>query len=87
MPYSSPSIIARIEWCRTQRTQARTQAELERWRAEEDGLRDALLNRDHTNHYRYSPPEVFERYTMGFHDGQALIRVSWVDRHLATSRQ
>ncbi len=87
MPYTSPSVLARIEWCRWQRTQARTQAELERWRAEEDGLRDALLNRDHTNHYRYSPPEVFERYTMGFQDGQALIRVSWVDRHLAPSRQ
>ncbi len=78
----STSIAARIEWCRQQRTQAHTQAELEGWRAEEEGLRDAVLNRDHTNHYRYSPPGVFERYAMGFQDGQALIRVSWVDRHL-----
>ncbi len=83
MGYSTNSIINRIEWCRKQRTQTRTQPEVEQWRAEEEGLRDALLNRDHTNQYRYSPPDVSDRYAMGLHDGRAMLRVAWVDRHLA----
>src|SRR5512134_3510760 len=58
-------IITRIEWCRKQRTKARTQPELEGWRAEEEGLRDAILDREHTNQYRYSPPAVSERYAIG----------------------
>lgn len=87
MALTSTFIAARIEWCRHQGTQARTEPELEGWRAEEEGLRDALLNRDHTNNYQYSPPGVFVRYAMGFQDGQALIRLAWVERHLATSRQ
>lgn len=87
MVYRSLSIEARIEWCRWQRTQARTELELEGWSAEEAGLRDALLNRDLTNHYRFSPPGLFVRYAMGFEDGQALIRLACVDSHLATSRQ
>ena len=87
MAVTSAFIMSRIEWCRQQRLQAHTQAELEGWHAEEEGLRDALLNRDHTKHYRYSPPVVFERYEMGFEDGRALIRLAWVDRHVATSSQ
>lgn len=87
MARTRPFIMSRIEWCRQQRTQARTEAEMEGWRAEEEGLRDALLNSDHTNDYRYSPPDVCERYAMGFGDGQALIRLSWVNRHLAASSQ
>jgi hypothetical protein len=87
MEDSNTSVLARIEWCRRQRTQARTAPELEEWRAEEEGLLDAFLKRDHTNHYRYSSPSVFERYAMGLEDGQALIRLAWVDRHLATSRR
>lgn len=86
MAVTSLSILARIEWCRRQRTQAHTEPALEGWRAEEEGLRDAFLRRDHTNHYRYSLPSVFMRYAMGFEDGQALIRLAWVDRHVATSR-
>jgi hypothetical protein len=72
-------VIFRIEWCRRQRTKARTEPEQEGWRAEEAGLRDALLHRDHANEYRDGPPNVFERYVMGFQDGQALIRAAWVD--------
>ena len=87
MTVMNPSIVARIEWCRSQETQACTRAELDEWRAEEDGLRDALLHRDHTKLYRYSPPGVFVRYAMGLEDGHALIRLAWVQRHLATSRQ
>jgi hypothetical protein len=81
------SILFRINWCRRQRTQAGTQPERDGWRAEEEGLRDALLKRDHTRQYRYYPSCVFERYAMGFEDGQALIRLSGVDRDLAPSRQ
>jgi hypothetical protein len=71
--------ITRIEWCQRQREQARTQAEREGWRAEEEGLRDALRNRDRTYQYRHSPPgvfDVFERYAMGHEDGRALIRLA-----------
>ncbi len=87
MIVTNPSILARIEWCWWQSTQALTEPELDGWRAEAEGLRDALLNRDHMNHYRDSPPSVFERYVMGFEDGQALIRLAWVERHVATIRQ
>jgi hypothetical protein len=76
---TSLPLVARIEWCRRQRTQARTQAELEGWRAEEEGLRDALLKRDRTSQYRYSPPGVFERYAMGLEDGRALNRLDRVN--------
>jgi hypothetical protein len=81
MPHTGTSLVARIEWCRRERRQARTEAELEGWRAEEAGLRDALLNRDRTYQYRYSPPAVFERYALGLEDGRALIRlgrVAWI---------
>ena len=62
-------LVARLEWCQRQGTQALTQAELEGWRAEEEGLRDALLNRDRTYQYRCSPSGVLERYAMGLEDG------------------
>ena len=85
MEYQTKSIASRIEWCRRQETQARTPLELEGWQAEEEGLRDALLNRNHTNQYRHCPPGVFNRYVMGFQDGQALIHAAAVDQHYATS--
>ncbi|HEX9137345.1 MAG TPA: hypothetical protein VF905_10440 [Nitrospirota bacterium] len=72
-------IIARIEWCRLQRMHAPNQAESERLRAEEEGLLDALLYRDHTDEYQYSPPGMLERYAMGLEDGRALIRLAKVD--------
>ena len=78
---ASTSIAARIERCRRLRPQARMQAELEAWRVEEEGLRDALLERDHRHQYRDRPLAVFERYTMGFEDGKALIRLACVDAH------
>ena len=84
MAYATNSITSRIEWCRRQRTQARAQLELEGWQAEEEGLRDALLNRDHTNQYQQGPPGVFERYAMGLQDGQALILAAGEDRYVAT---
>jgi len=77
--HTSTSLVARIEWCRRQEMQARTEAELEGWCAEEEGLQDALLNRDCTDRYRYNPPAVFERYAMGLEDGRALLRAAWVE--------
>ena len=52
MAYTSESIASRIAWCQRQETQSSGQLDLEAWHAEEEGLRDALLNRDHTNQYR-----------------------------------
>jgi hypothetical protein len=70
---TSISITSRIEWCRRQSMQANSPREAAGWVAEEDGLRDALLNRDHSNQYRPGPPEVLARYTMGLLDGRAMI--------------
>jgi len=83
MEYQINSIVSRIEWCRQQKAQARAQLELEGWQAEEEGLRDALLNR-----YQYQdyPPGVFQRYVMGFQDGQALIHAAAVDQLVPTLR-
>src|SRR5215469_2690417 len=76
---TSIPLVVRIDWCRRQRGQARTQREVEGWCAEEEGLRDALSKRDGTYQHRDSPPMVFERYAMGLEDGRALIRLGRVD--------
>ena len=52
------------------------QLELNEWHAEEEGLQDALLNRNHSTHYQHCSPGVFKRYVMGVKDGQALILAS-----------
>jgi len=77
----------RIAWCREQMTLACTEFESDGWRAEEDGLQDALLDRDYTDHYRLSSPEIFERYVRGFQDGTILLRAARAERiiHLATT--
>ncbi len=67
------SIESRIEWCRRQSTQACAPRERARWHAEEEGLRDALLNKDHTTQYQQGPPGVFERYAMGLQYGRAVL--------------
>jgi hypothetical protein len=84
MAYATNSITSRIEWCQRQRAKARAQLELEEWQAEEEGLIDALFNRDHTNQYQHCPPGVSERYVMGLQDGQALIRAEAVDHYFAS---
>lgn len=86
MAYVTNAIIARIHWCRSQRLEARTALELQEWRAEEEGLRDAILKIDHTDAYRQFPREVFERYTMGLQDGQMLIRYQSVSEDFASHR-
>lgn len=88
MKQTTNSVNLRIEWCRRQCAQARTEPEVDEWRAEADGLRDALMNSDHTDNYRLCPPEVFRRYMLGFQDGTAVLRAVRAQRmiHVATSR-
>lgn len=87
MEQTTNTINVRIEWCKRQSAQARTESEVDGWRAEADGLRDALMNNDHTDDYRLYPLEIFERYVLGFQDGTALLRAAWVERviHASTS--
>lgn len=70
----------RIDWCRRQIARARTEPEVEGWQAEQDGLRDALLNRDHTKDYLLCPPEIRQRYVLGLQDGLALLRTARIER-------
>ena len=74
------SILSRLEWCRQQSMQAPTQSEREGWRAEEEGLRDALFHRNHSESYQNRSPCVFERYAIGLEDGRALNRLALTDR-------
>ena len=74
MKQTTNPITARMEWCRRQSAQARTEPEIDGWSAEADGLRDALLNRDHTDAYRLCPPEILGRYMLGFQDGIVLLQ-------------
>lgn len=69
----------RIIWCRRQRVRASSPLEREAWRAEE-GLRDAVLHRDHVHKYRSHSPKVLGRYLLGFQDAKALIRTARVAR-------
>jgi hypothetical protein len=85
MAHASTFIVALIEQCRRLRPQARTQAERDASRAEEEGLRDALFDRNHTHQYRDRPPGVFERYAMSLEEGKALIRLACEDVHRITN--
>jgi hypothetical protein len=84
MAYETRSLTMRIEWCRRQSTQAQAPLEVAEWRAEAEGLEDALLHRDHTSLYQQGPSCVFVRYVTGLQDGRALIRTAAVKRR-ATS--
>ena len=83
MAYANQSIASRIEWCRRQSTQACAPLEIAGWRAEAEGLQDALLNRDHTTQYQQGPPRVFERYTTGLEDGRSVLRAAAVLKQFA----
>lgn len=76
MKQTANPITVRIEWCHRQSAQARTEPEVDGWRAEADGLRDALMNSDHTDNYRLCPPEILGRYVLGFQDGTALLQAA-----------
>lgn len=83
MAYATTSIVSRIQWCRRQSTQACAPLEIAGWRAEAEGLQDALLHRDHTTQYQQSSPSVFERYVLGLQDGQAVLRTAAVHHRVA----
>lgn len=75
----------RMAWCRQQSAQARTEPELEEWRAEEAGLRDAILKQNRADCYQLSPPEIFDRYVLGFQDGTVMLRTTQVEWHADSS--
>jgi len=77
--HTGSSLIARIHWCEKQQVNARTEGEREEWCAEAEGLKDALLQRDQTYAYAYSPPTVLQRYTTGLEDGRTVIRAARVE--------
>jgi hypothetical protein len=85
MTYSTKSFASRIEWCRQQSMQARAPLERAGWQAEEEGLRDALLNKNHTYQYQQGPPSVFQRYAMGLQYGREVLRTAVVYRQFASS--
>ncbi|MDC8448977.1 MAG: hypothetical protein LV473_11535 [Nitrospira sp.] len=87
MKQTKHPISVRIEWCRRQSAQARSESEIDAWRAEADGLRDALMGTAHTDNYQLCFPEVLRRYVLGFQDGTALLRATRVQRmvHAAAS--
>jgi len=78
MAYPTNSVMARILWCRRQKRRASGQLDLEEWAAEEEGLRDALRNQDHSHQYQGGQPEVFIRYAIGLQDGRVLLRTGAV---------
>ena len=85
MTYTNKSIASRIEWCRRQSTQTCASLEIAGWHAEAEGLRDALLDSDHTTQYQQGPSSVFERYATGLQDGRAVLRAAGVYHQFAPS--
>ncbi|MEO6307396.1 MAG: hypothetical protein ABIO96_06080 [Nitrospiraceae bacterium] len=84
MAYMTTSIASRIDQCRWQSTQACAPLEIAEWRAEAEGLQDALLHRDQTTQYQQGSPSVFERYALGLQDGQTVLRIAAVHQHAAS---
>lgn len=79
----SKSIASRIEWCQRLSVEACAPLEIAEWRAEAEGLRDALLHSDHTTQYQQGPPSVFERYATGLQDGRISLRIAAVPQQFA----
>jgi hypothetical protein len=69
------NIISRIAWCRhQQQLHLLTQEERAGWRAEEDGLMDALFGRNRMASMRETHRSQLARYHCGLEDGIALLR-------------
>lgn len=58
--------------------QACNEPEADAWRAEADGLRDAVMNRNHSDDYRLCSPEIRERYLLGLQDGIVMLQATRV---------
>jgi len=69
------SLMARIGFCHQQAIAAPTTLEAEEWYAEQNGLIDALIERDCTHQYQ-DRPALEERYSRGLKDGRVLIQVA-----------
>lgn len=82
MAYVNKALASRIEWCRKQSTQARAPRERAGWHAEGEGIRDALLNHNHTYEYHQGPLDVFERYVMGLWYGREALRTAARDHQI-----
>jgi hypothetical protein len=91
MAYAKKSIASRIEsrieWCQRLSAEACAPLEIAGWRAEAEGLRDALLEQDHTTQYRQGPTSVFERYARGMQDGDTMLRTALVHQQFASPRR
>jgi hypothetical protein len=71
------NIISRIAWCRhQQQLHLLTQEERAGWRAEEDGLMDALFGRNRMASMRETHRSQLARYHCGLEDGMNLLRFS-----------
>ena len=68
-------LIARIGWCHRQAMEALTTLEAEGWYAEQNGLIDALIERECAHEY-HNRPALRERYNRGLQDGRVLIQVA-----------
>jgi hypothetical protein len=68
-------LIARIGWCHKQAMKALTPRDVEEWRAEKQGLIDALLQRDCRYEYQHSS-DLLERYSKGLEEGRVLIQAA-----------
>ncbi len=66
---------ARLHWCQKNRAHTGQRDEKEGWLAEEEGLHDAVMGRERVELIRLCYPSQVERYRLGFHDGQALLRI------------
>ncbi len=76
MEQPMPPISLRIEWCQQRSRQARTEPEADAWQAEADGLRDAVMNRNHSDDYRLCSQDIRERYQLGLQDGIAMLQAT-----------
>lgn len=83
---SNSYLIARIEWCHRQATEALTTLEAIEWYTEQNGLIDALIERDCSHDYQ-DRPTLRERYIRGLQDGRVLIQVAKTDSHAANLKQ
>ena len=88
MTYDPNNIISRIAWCRLQQQlHLLTQEERAGWRAEEDGLMDALFGRNRKASMRETHRAHLVRYHCGLEDGMALLRFSTSTPWAMTGRE
>jgi hypothetical protein len=73
MGLASTLVEKRLARCRVQREHAIAEGEAERFRAEEEGLLDAMLGRNRSEMYGQDQESLRESYRRGLHEGQALL--------------